>query len=978
MHIFDYCIITASSQHQADNFQRLLDARVEHGLYPHEVQFMVIADPPGGRIGNGGSTLLSLHRLLEESGESDALGYFAEKKILIIHAGGESRRLPCFAPEGKLFTPVPVDSSSIFPPVLLDLQLNFFFKYPWRKGEVLLSSGDVLIDFDVASLRDERGDICGFTKPVSIDFGSRHGVFVFADDQHNVVDFLQKASPKMLSTKALIEGTSDCAIDMGLISISPHFVKALIDFSEKPISDNERIIDGFHKSKLSFNIYLELLTACIEGIQYRDFSDRIVQKTKLPKKVQRGLFDMLRPFSLNAVITSSTTFVHFGSLFEFPSACREIISKEAKPFYAQQNEEIKIEHSEAILSYNSIDNSFVAGGHKLIVLEDVKDSNLEKCMGDNVLIGLRDWECHFEIPEKICLDRRSKDDSTIILVYSLFDSFYETDRDEDIAYCGTPITKWLSERSLKRSDIWEQDEEHDLLTARLFSPQFDYDFLEGCWKVPESDKWSIQFRKADRYSLKYVNELEDILTRERGRVESRIDILRRFYSKHLGWKNISINDFKKAFSDVDEKNSLKEFYGKTSDSILKIYRRTLLSSITAVEDDDLRDPSFGIDKKTILIKTMPLKIGVKMDQIVWARSPIRLDLAGGWSDTPPHTLRLGGCVVNFAADLNGQPPIQVFCRRTAEKHIRLHSIDMGKTETIDDYNNLEDYRNPQSIFALPKAALCLMGFTVRYSTHETLTDLLDRLGCGIEITMLCAIPKGSGLGTSSILGATILGALYRFFAMPFKKEDLFWQVLKLEQMLTTGGGWQDQIGGIIGGVKYIESKPGYQPNFLIHQLDPHLFQDREMLECFTLFYTGITRLAKNILQDIVLKANGNTPAYIFTINYIKQLAKYAKSAILSRDIRYLAEIVSQSWEANKKMHYSTTNDEIETLLEKTKKYYSGVKLLGAGGGGYALFISENKSKAEALKMDLQKHFVNDRARLVDMQLNTQGLQISVS
>jgi len=214
--------------------------------------------------------------------------------------------------------------------------------------------------------------------------------------------------------------------------------------------------------------------------------------------------------------------------------------------------------------------------------------------------------------------------------------------------------------------------------------------------------------------------------------------------------------------------------------------------------------------------------------------------------------------------------------------------------------------------------------------------------------------------------------------MPSNKEDLFWQVLKLEQMLTTGGGWQDQIGGIIGGVKYIESKPGYQPNFLIHQLDPHLFQDREMLECFTLFYTGITRLAKNILQDIVLKANGNTPAYIFTINYIKQLAKYAKSAILSRDIRYLAEIVSQSWEANKKMHYSTTNDEIETLLEKTKKYYSGVKLLGAGGGGYALFISENKSKAEALKMDLQKHFVNDRARLVDMQLNTQGLQISVS
>ena len=78
------------------------------------------------------------------------------------------------------------------------------------------------------------------------------------------------------------------------------------------------------------------------------------------------------------------------------------------------------------------------------------------------------------------------------------------------------------------------------------------------------------------------------------------------------------------------------------------------------------------------------------------------------------------------------------------------------------------------------------------------------------------------------------------------------------------------------------------------------------------------------------------------------------------------------------MHYSTTNDEIEALLENTKEYYAGVKLLGAGGGGYALFISEDIEQADKLKMSLQKNFVSDRARLVDMSLNTDGLQISVS
>ena len=60
----------------------------------------------------------------------------------------------------------------------------------------------------------------------------------------------------------------------------------------------------------------------------------------------------------------------------------------------------------------------------------------------------------------------------------------------------------------------------------------------------------------------------------------------------------------------------------------------------------------------------PLKCAVKLDQIVWARSPVRLDLAGGWTDTPPYTNRYGGAVVNVAVDLNGQSPIQVFVRRT--------------------------------------------------------------------------------------------------------------------------------------------------------------------------------------------------------------------------------------------------------------------------------------------------------------------------
>jgi galactokinase len=146
---------------------------------------------------------------------------------------------------------------------------------------------------------------------------------------------------------------------------------------------------------------------------------------------------------------------------------------------------------------------------------------------------------------------------------------------------------------------------------------------------------------------------------------------------------------------------------------------------------------------------------VKLDQIVWARSPVRLDLAGVWTDTPPFTLREGGEVVNVAVNLHDQPPIQVFCRPTEERTIRIHSIDLGAGETIRRFDELEDFNNPGSPFALPKAALRLLGLTSEKAGGATLADELGRSGCGLDLSLCCAVPKGSGLGTSSILGATI-------------------------------------------------------------------------------------------------------------------------------------------------------------------------------------------------------------------------------
>jgi len=291
---------------------------------------------------------------------------------------------------------------------------------------------------------------------------------------------------------------------------------------------------------------------------------------------------------------------------------------------------------------------------------------------------------------------------------------------------------------------------------------------------------------------------------------------------------------------------------------------------------------------------------------------------------------------------------------------------------------LQDFRDPTAAFALPKAALCLSGLDGPASGRPTLEALLRGLGAGLEITLLSAVPKGSGLGTSSILAATLQAALSRVLGRRLLLDDLIHEVLQIEQMLTTGGGWQDQIGGVVGGVKCVESRPGLRPRPVVHQLDPFMFQDRDSVECFTLFYTGLTRLAKNILADVVDQVNGQSKAYLFTLRHMGELALEAKSAIERRDRPALAAVLADSWQANKRVHASTSNDEVEALLAATRPYWAGVKLLGAGGGGYALFLSPDRQRAEALREVLRKRFENARARLVDLSLSTRGLEVSVS
>jgi hypothetical protein len=332
MRLFDTVLITASSERQARSFRALLDRRRERGLYPREIDFEVVADPPAGRVGTGGGTLWALEKLLEARGARDPAAFFGSQRILLIHAGGESRRMPAYAPEGKLFAPLPLASSALLPPVVLDAQLGLFLEYPWRKGEIVVSTGDVVIDFDASGVPEERGPVFGFAKPASFEQGSRHGVFRFDPHREKVVDYLQKAPADVLARSARIEGTGECALDIGLVSLAPEAALAFLELGRTPLGP-ATLLEALSRGRLRFDLYLEVLTACLPGLFFEGFWDRVRSASALPEDLARRVYEAFHRFGLGGTVTRSTFFEHVGSLAELPAACRGVLARSVAPFY---------------------------------------------------------------------------------------------------------------------------------------------------------------------------------------------------------------------------------------------------------------------------------------------------------------------------------------------------------------------------------------------------------------------------------------------------------------------------------------------------------------------------------------------------------------------------------------------------------------------------------------------------------------------
>jgi fucokinase len=363
--------------------------------------------------------------------------------------------------------------------------------------------------------------------------------------------------------------------------------------------------------------------------------------------------------------------------------------------------------------------------------------------------------------------------------------------------------------------------------------------------------------------------------------------------------------------------------------------------------------------------------GWRYDEIT-VDGPARIDLGGGWSDTPPFCLDWGGTVLNVAVCLNGRRPIQSTVRRLREPVVRCMGVEEGKTVEYRTNGELLRPPCPGDPFSIPKAALRLMGVCRQ---QISLAEALDRMGGGIEIRTTADLPMGSGLGTSSILAATTLRALAEMTATPLDDEALSTRVMQLEQLMTTGGGWQDQMGGMVPGAKLLISGPSLKQRV---RVEPVLWSSQRQAEfekLIILYYTGIRRVARDLVQQVVGRYLARESTCIQILHRIKSLAVEMKFALQDGDWDNLGRLFDQHWQLNQILDPNTTNTQINQVMEQVRPMIRGAKLAGAGGGGFLILLARSPEASEELRSSLNEDFAGMRGAVFDCKIATEGLRV---
>lgn len=886
---WDYIILTASNENQAVGYRSQIESRRD--VLPPETHFAVIPDEGNVRVGSGGATLSVLRYIYKREEELKGVGSFKGLRILVIHSGGDSKRVPSYSALGKLFSPVPHKLPNGKSSTLFDEFLIAMSSVPSRIREgMLLLSGDVLLLFNPLQIDFPGRGAAAISFKENVETGKNHGVFLNSEDG-NVKKFLHKQTVETLRQMGAVNENDCVDIDTGAVIFSTDMLSSLYSL----ISTTE----DYHKyvnDTVRLSLYGDFLYPLAEDSTLEKFYDEKPEGEFCAElhAARAEVWKVLRPYRMKLLRLAPAKFIHFGTT-------REILALMSGGVDAYKalgwSKKVNSSISGNTAGYNSVLSERAEIGDDCYL--EVSFVHSKASVGKNVVLSYIDIHDE-QIPDDVVLHGlKQKDGKFVCRIYGVEDNPKEN------RLFGMNLEAW---KKMQKKSLCSGFNDADSSAIIAWNKR-----MQELVRMDEIAK-DIRYGKP----VKETAALEPLTQLQENWLEKRL---------------------KRA--DFSEAVRLNYYIG---------------TALGSRHGDRYVAESFKMISGQILEATLQNLQYNDSCKIVTEKHtvnlPLRVNWGGGWSDTPPICCEMGGTVLNSAISLNGELPVEVTLIKIPEKKIVFDSRDMDVHGEFDSIEELQKTGDPYDPFALQKA--CLLACGIIPSEGGSLDEILTRLGGGFEMhSEVTNVPKGSGLGTSSILSAACVKAVFEFMGISYTEEELYAHVLVMEQIMSTGGGWQDQVGGVTNGIKYITSKPGLDQQLRVEHIELQPETKKELNERFCLIYTGQRRLARNLLRDVVGRYVGNEPDSLYALNEIQKVAALMRFELERGKIDEFADLLNYHWELSRKVDAGSTNTLIDQIFLSIEDLIDAKMVCGAGGGGFLQVI---------LKKGVQKADVHKRLK----------------
>jgi D-glycero-alpha-D-manno-heptose-7-phosphate kinase len=314
--------------------------------------------------------------------------------------------------------------------------------------------------------------------------------------------------------------------------------------------------------------------------------------------------------------------------------------------------------------------------------------------------------------------------------------------------------------------------------------------------------------------------------------------------------------------------------------------------------------------------------------IIRSKAPLRLGLAGGGTDVAPYSDLYGGATLNATISMYAHATIVP----ANNGKIVIRSIDKGEYLELDSVADLP----------LDGKLDLLKGIYNRVVKDFTGNPL------SFELSTYVDAPPGSGLGTSSTLVVTVLGAFTEWLKLPLGEYDLARLAYQIERVdLNMAGGKQDQYAATFGGVNFMEFYK--EDKVIVNPLRINSIYLNELSHNLVLYNTKTSRVSSSIIERQAKHIFENKSKYIEATHKLKEQAIRMKEALLKGDIDQIGAVLDFGWQFKKQIATGISNHLIDSIYEEAiQSGATGGKVSGAGGGGFMFFYCPNNTRYKVI------------------------------